>query len=196
MCSKAVRNWTQCSPALDNGKKILMTPKFWLQAQNSMNKEQHTHRKRPWMSVIRKRHHLPTCSSVSEVLLLDIQHTRLPNHGQTSHTALHVSIFPLPSLASSDHYHHQSDSSLDVKFCYRLSNCFHFIVNMITAMCPAAGFYFFPKRKQEAEGRSSLRSLTCLHSWWPSEKEIVGLLNINNCPCHDHDHCHVMMCKN
>lgn len=102
MCSKAIRNWTQCSPALDNGKKILMTPKFWLQAQNSMNKEQHTYRKCPWMSVIRKCHHLPTCSSVSEVLLLDIQHTQLPNHRQISHIARQVSTYPLPSLASSD----------------------------------------------------------------------------------------------
>lgn len=145
-----MRNWTQCSPASDNEKKILMTPKFWPQAQNSVNKEQRTHRKRPWMSVIRKHHHLPTCSSVSEAL----PWTSNTHHYPTTHkhlVQLPVSTYPLPSLASSHHYHHQTDCSLHVKFHCMLSNCFHFIVNMIIAMCPAAGFLFLSPKKTKKQ---------------------------------------------
>lgn len=78
-----LRNWAECSPALGDGKEILMPPDFDFKLRTAKTKS--THSERPRMLLIHTQHYLPTCPSVPEVLPVDIQQTQWPNHGQTSH---------------------------------------------------------------------------------------------------------------
>lgn len=75
-----------------------------------------------------------------------------------------------------------------------LSNCFHSTINATITICPAAGYYFCPKTRSKGSQLIMVNNL--FTQWWPWETAIVGVLNINHCPCHDPDHFHIRMCRN
>lgn len=178
------RNWTQCNPALNNGKKILMTTKFWLQGgQNSKHKEQHRsvheHQWFPRISMCPPLHQDQKCFHWTSITIPPAR-TNISSHsmGQLWPTAFSSIIrsSPAPEWPCTSH----------PVTCHQI-NCSHCTVNVIITMGPTAGLgWFFSQRKT-----SSLQSL-----WRHWEKQIFGPLSINHCPCHDHDQCCVRMHKN
>lgn len=144
-----------------------MTTKFWLQAQNSKNKEQHRHvHEHQWFLRITMCHFCIRTRSAS------IGHPpQFPQHGSTPHPTPWVSSDPLPSPASSDHHHHQTDRALHITSCHMSSNCSHWTVNTIITMGPLLQVWVFSPKENKfpAVTLETLRETNC---WSPEYKSL------------------------
>lgn len=152
------RNWTQCNPALDNGKKILITTKCWLEAQNRKNKEHHRSvHEHQWFQSI----------TMCPPLHQDQDTTTIPQ--AWTNTSSHSMGQLLPSSASSDHQH--TDRAWHVTFCHMSPNCSHWTVNVIITMGPTAGLRFFSPKENKffAVALKTLRETDC---WSPEYKSL------------------------